>query len=124
VTVGRLVLVPVGDRALRVRDAPETLRRPTRKVARSGALLIGLAVGFAVAGFGNLLTSVATLTAAATLAIGVASRDVIGNLVSGVLLIADPRFNIGDWVEWDDRRGVIEDIASGGAGSGRSTASR
>jgi small-conductance mechanosensitive channel len=51
------------------------------------------------------------VAAALTLALGFASQDVISNLVGGVFLIGDPSFNIGDWIEWDDNAGVIEDIS-------------
>jgi small conductance mechanosensitive channel len=56
------------------------------------------------------------LAAALTLAVGFASRDIIGNLVGGVFIITDPKFNIGDWIEWDGgeenaNEGIIEDIS-------------
>jgi len=72
---------------------------------------LAVTIGFAVAGFGNLLSSLATIVAALTLAIGFASQDLIGNLVAGAFLIGDPKVKIGDWIEWNDNEGIIEDIS-------------
>ena len=109
--VGRIVVVPIVRRARRARTDEPTLAKPAQKAALALVVFVAFAVAFAVAGFGNLLTSLATIAAALTLAIGFASQDIIGNLVSGVFLISDPKLKIGDWVEWDGNAGVIEDIS-------------
>ena len=67
--------------------------KPARKLTLVGVGLLAVTVGFAVAGFGNLLSSIATVVAALTLAIGFASQDLIGNLVAGAFLIGDPKVN-------------------------------
>jgi small-conductance mechanosensitive channel len=108
---GRLLIERVVGRVLRAREVDPTLRKPALKVTRAGVVFLAVVVGLAVSGFGNLLTAAATLAAALTLALGFASQDVISNLVGGVFLIGDPSFNIGDWIEWDDNAGVIEDIS-------------
>jgi len=109
--LGKLVVGSSVRRILSAREVDETLRKPTRKVAGVGVVFVALAVAFAVAGFGNLLSSLATVVGALTLAIGFASQDLIGNLVGGAFLIADREVQIGDWVEWDGHVGVIEDIS-------------
>jgi small conductance mechanosensitive channel len=109
--VGRVVVLPVVTRLLDRRGVEPTLAKPARKLTLAGIVFIAVAIGFAIAGFGNLLTSLATVAAALTLAIGFASQDVIGNLVAGVFLISDPKIRIGDWVEWSDNKGIIEDIS-------------
>ncbi|MFB6204933.1 MAG: mechanosensitive ion channel family protein [Haloglomus sp.] len=109
--VGRIVVVPVVGRLLEARDVNPTLAKPAQKVTLAAVVFVAIAIGFAVAGFGNLLTSLATIAAALTLAVGFASQDVIANLVAGVFLISDPKIHIGDWVEWNDKKGVIEDIS-------------
>jgi small-conductance mechanosensitive channel len=63
---------------------------------------ITVAVAFGFAGYGNILTSLATIGAAATLAIGFALQDVLKNFVSGVFIYTDRPFRIGDWVEWNE----------------------
>lgn len=109
--LGRIVVLPIVTRLLEARNVQPTLAKPARKLTLAAVVFVAVAVGFAIAGFGNLLTSLATIAAALTLAIGFASQDVIGNLVAGVFLIADPKIRIGDWVEWDDKQGIIEDIS-------------
>jgi small-conductance mechanosensitive channel len=109
--VGRAVVVPIVKRALDARGVEPTIAKPAAKASLAAVVFVALAVAFAVAGFGNLLTSLATIAAALTLAIGFASQDIIGNLVSGVFLISDPKLKIGDWVEWNGNAGVIEDIS-------------
>jgi small conductance mechanosensitive channel len=104
-------VLPVVTRLLDRRGVEPTLAKPARKLTLAGIVFIAVAIGFAIAGFGNLLTSLATVAAALTLAIGFASQDVIGNLVAGVFLISDPKIRIGDWVEWSDNKGIIEDIS-------------
>lgn len=109
--LGKAVAVPLVTRVLRSRDVGPTLLKPARKVTLVLVGFAALALAFAVAGFGNLLASVATIAAALTLAIGFASQDLLGNLVAGVFLIGDPKIKIGDWVEWNDTVGVVEDIS-------------
>jgi len=79
-------------------------------------ILVGfvvVAVAFGFAGYGNILTSLATIGAAATLAIGFALQDVLKNFVSGVFIYTDRPFRIGDWVEWNEGTyaGVVQDIS-------------
>lgn len=73
-------------------------------------LLVAVLVAVAVAGFGHVLTGSAVIVAALTLTIGVAGQAVIGNLLSGLFLIADPDFNVDDWIAWSDGEGTVESI--------------
>jgi len=36
---------------------------------------------------------------------------VIGSLVSGIALVLDPDFNVGDYIEWPNGEGVVQSIA-------------
>lgn len=109
--LGRLVLVPAVVRVVARRnpDNPTVVEG----VQRFTVLLLGLvALGVAIvaAGFGHVLSGSALVIAAATLALGVAGQAVIGNLVSGLFLVADPEFNVRDWIRWADGEGVVETI--------------
>jgi small-conductance mechanosensitive channel len=73
-------------------------------------LLVALFVGAGAAGFGQVLQNSALVIAAGTLAIGVAGQTVIGSLVSGLALVADPEFNVGNYIEWADREGEVRSI--------------
>jgi small-conductance mechanosensitive channel len=74
-------------------------------------LFAGVTVAFGAAGYQGFLRSLATIAAAATLAIGFALQDVIKNFVAGVFIYTDKPFRIGDWIEWQGNSGVVEDIS-------------
>lgn len=95
--------------ARRNRQNPTVQEAITRYV-RLLVVLVGVLVGAVVAGFGQFLSDSALVVAAATLALGVAAQTVIGSLVSGLVLVMDPEFNVGDYIEWDDRGGVVQSI--------------
>ncbi len=109
--VGRSVVVRVLERLLGQRDVDVHARRPILKLGRYAVLFVAVTVAFGAAGFGNFLTSLATIAAAATLAIGFAMQDVIKNFVAGVFVFIEEPFRIGDWIEWDDHAGIVEDIS-------------
>jgi small-conductance mechanosensitive channel len=108
--VGRTLVRPGVERVLALREVEPTLERALQKVVGAAIVALAVAVGLAFAGFTRLLSASATIVAAVTLAVGIAAQDLIGNLVSGVFIVGDNRFNIGDWIEWDDRAGTIDDI--------------
>lgn len=113
--VGRIVVSPLVRRVLERRNLGSHARKPLMKITRFVVIFVALAVAFAVAGYGNLLTSVATIAAAATLAIGLALQNVIRNFVSGVLIYIEKPFRIDDWIEWAGNNGtysgIVEDIS-------------
>ncbi|MFC6726959.1 mechanosensitive ion channel family protein, partial [Halobium palmae] len=51
-----------------------------------------------------------TATRYGTLALGVAGQTVVGSLISGLVLVADPEFNVGDYIEWADGEGTVRSI--------------
>jgi len=110
-TVGRLSVIPLLSRVLSARDVDVHARRPLMKLARGILAFAAIAIAFGTAGFGSFLQSLATIAAAATLAIGFAMQDVIKNFVAGVFIFTDRPFRIGDWIEWDDHAGEVEDIS-------------
>ena len=109
--VGRTFVVPVLDRVLDARGLDTHAKRPLRKIANLVVVFAGVAVGFGLAGYGDFLQSLATIAAAATLAIGFAMQDVIKNFVAGIFIFTDKPFRIGDWIEWDGNSGIVEDIS-------------
>ncbi len=108
---GKIVIIPIVDRFLNRYGLEPHARRPLQKITTVIVVFIGLGIAFGAAGFGNLLQSVATIAAAATLAIGFALQDVIKNFVAGIFIFADRPFRIGDWIEWDGHSGIVEDIS-------------
>ena len=109
--LGRATIQPLVRRGLRARGVDRHASVPLLKLTRGILVFVAVAVAFQMAGFGNFLTSLATIAAAATLAIGFAMQDVIANFVAGVFIFTDKPFRIGDWIEWDGHSGVVEDIS-------------
>jgi len=109
--LGKTLVTPVVDRGLKSRNLDEHARQPLRKITNIFLVFVAVAVAFGFAGYGNFLQSLATIGAAATLAIGFAMQDVLKNFVAGVFIFTDKPFRIGDWIEWDGNSGVVEDIS-------------
>nr|WP_254266945.1 mechanosensitive ion channel family protein [Halorussus aquaticus] len=110
--VGRLTLIPLVGRFLDRRNLDSHAKKPLVKLTKFAVVFVAISVAFGFAQYGNFLTSLATIAAAATLAIGFAMQDVIKNFVAGVFIYTDKPFKIGDWVEWDggSYSGIVEDI--------------
>jgi len=109
--VDKLILLPLFGRMLTSRGLETHARRPLKKIAHIVMVFLAVSVAFGLAGFGNFLTSLATIAAAATLAVGFAMQDVLKNFVAGVFIFTDKPFKIGDWIEWEEYSGVVEDIS-------------
>ena len=106
-----VVIGPVVRRLFDRQGLDEHARRPLKKIVTFLVLFAGVTVAFGAAGYPGFLRSLATIAAAATLAVGFALQDVIKNFVAGVFIYTDKPFRIGDWVEWDGNSGVVEDIS-------------
>jgi len=109
--VGRIVLTPLFGRLLDRRGLDTHAKKPLQKLFNFVLFFVAITTAFGMAGFGNFLTALATIAAAATLAIGFALQDVIKNFVAGIFIYTDKPFRIGDWIEWGDSSGVVEDIS-------------
>lgn len=108
---GVFLLVPVLGRAIRHRNPKNTtLTQAMTGYFRLVVVIVGVLFGAVVAGYGRFIGDSAVVVAAATLALGVAGQTVIGSLVSGVVLVTDPEFNVGDYIEWGDRAGTVQTI--------------
>lgn len=109
--IGRFLIEPAVDRALGYRRVQRTLRTTVERLVHVAVVFVAVALAFNIAGFGSVFTATAQFAAALTIAIGFATRDVASNLASGAFIVADPTINVGDWIEWKDNSGVIEDIS-------------
>ena len=108
--LGRLVLIPLLQRAMKARGFTAALRGLATSAARALVLFAAIAVAFMGAGFPSFLTAAATLSGALALALGFAAQDLVGNFVAGVFIIKDEPFQVGDWIEWNDMSGRVEEI--------------
>ncbi|MFB6206693.1 MAG: mechanosensitive ion channel family protein [Haloglomus sp.] len=109
--LGRVLVTPLFGRILDRRDLDEHAKRPLKRVVGIVVIFVAITAAFGFAGFGNFLQSLATIAAAATLAIGFAMQDVLKNFVAGIFIYTDKPFRIGDWIEWDGNSGIVEDIS-------------
>ena len=109
--VGKRAVLPLLDRVLEARNLDRHAKTPIRKLVWIVYLFVAITAAFGVAGYNGFLRSLATIAAAATLAIGFAMQDVLKNFVAGVFIFVEKPFKIGDWIEWDGNSGVVEDIS-------------
>jgi small-conductance mechanosensitive channel len=108
---GRATVFPLSVRAVRSRNR----NNPTIQSATETYLAVLLAgaatvIGILAAGYGSVFAESALLIAALTFAVCTAGRDVPGSLVSGLFLVADPDFNVGDWIRWPGGEGTVEAV--------------
>jgi small-conductance mechanosensitive channel len=101
-TIRRLV-----DR--RNRNNP-TIREAISRYVRLTVIVLAVFIGASAAGYTRFLTNSALVVAAATVAVGIAGQEVIGSLVSGLALVVDPEFNVGDYIEWQGGEGTVRSI--------------
>jgi small-conductance mechanosensitive channel len=109
--VGWYLVEPSVSRGIRRRNRGNpTIQEAISRYLRLLSLVLGVAVGAATAGYDTLLLNSALVIAAATLAVGVAGQAVIGSIVSGVALVSDPEFNVGNYIKWSGGEGVVRSI--------------
>lgn len=108
--IGKAVFLPLINRLIERRDLDEHARRPLIRVSWFLILFVAVTLAFGIAGLGNFLIAFTGIAAAGTLALGFAMQNVIRNFVAGVFIYVDKPFRIGDWIEWNDRVGIVEDI--------------
>jgi len=109
--VGRLAVVPLATRIVSARNRNNpTIETATETYLRVAVIGFAILTGIVAAGYGRVLSDSAIVIAALTFALGIAGQQVFGSLVSGLFLVADPDFNVGDWIEWSGGEGTIEAV--------------
>ncbi|WP_424016823.1 mechanosensitive ion channel family protein [Halorientalis pallida] len=109
--VGQVVLAPVATRVVRSRNRNNpTIVSATETYLR--VFLIGFATitGIIAAGYGFVFSESAVIIAAITFVFGIAGQQVFGSLISGLFLVTDPDFNVGDWISWSGGEGTVEAV--------------
>lgn len=109
--VGRIFFIPLVTRLVKSRNRNNpTIETATETYLRVFLLGFGALVGLLAAGYGHVLSESAIIIAAITFAFGVAGQQVFGAFISGMFLVADSDFNVGDWIEWPGGEGTIEAV--------------
>jgi small-conductance mechanosensitive channel len=118
-----LLIATLLDRAFRaraVRAAAErtgisregaTRLRFVRRLIYAVIVLIGIAVALSgFTGISKLATSLLASGAIAAAVIGFAARQVLANLIAGIMLAVTQPIRVGDWVTFEGNYGVVEDV--------------
>jgi small-conductance mechanosensitive channel len=111
--VGRVLVIPPLLRLVRHRNANNpTLVTATETYLQLLVIAVATLSGLAAAGQLGFLagTDSAIIIAALAFAFSIVGQEVFGSLVSGFFLVADPDFNVGDFVAWPGGEGVIEAV--------------
>lgn len=109
--VGWMILEPAISRLVEKRNRNNpTLAEAISRYVRVSVLLVAVFVGLSAAGVTGFVGNSTLVIAAGMVALGVAGQSVIGSLVSGLALVTDPQFNIGDYIRWDDGEGEVTSI--------------
>ncbi len=84
----------------------QTILRGMQAAIVGGAVLTALS--FFGLGFGNIALSVGVFSAV----VGIILAPIIGNIISGVFILSEQPYEIGDMIEFDDTetKGFVEDI--------------
>jgi small-conductance mechanosensitive channel len=104
------------DRAFRRRrphldPTLDTRLRFVRRLVEAALLVIGIAIAISqFTALDRLAASILASGAIAAAAVGFAARQVLANVVAGVMLAVTQPIRIGDLVTLDDETGVVEDI--------------
>jgi small-conductance mechanosensitive channel len=94
-----------------LRAETDTRLRFVRRLLVAGVLLIGFAVALSqFTGLGRVAGSLLASSAIAAAIIGFAARQTLANLVAGIMLAITQPLRVGDWVTFEDRYGVVEDV--------------
>jgi len=108
ILVTRLLLMPA---------TRKTMSKRSKKASHSTENIIGLvgffltlALALQAGGFGNMLTVVGTIAAAATVGIGFGMRDQIASVIAGFFIYTDNPFLKGDYIKVNDIEGRVMEI--------------
>ncbi len=109
--IGRMFLIPLVTRFVGSRNQNNpTIQTATETYFRVAVVGFATLTGIIAAGYGNVLSDSAVIIAAITFGLSVAGQQVFGSLISGMFLVANPDFDVGDWIEWSDGNGTIESV--------------
>ena len=89
----------------------DTRLRFFRRLIYAGILLLGIAVAASqFTGISKLAASILASGALAAAIIGFAARQVLANVVAGIMLAITQPLRVGDWVTFEDNYGVVDDV--------------
>ncbi|GHU02508.1 hypothetical protein FACS1894186_7300 [Alphaproteobacteria bacterium] len=69
-----------------------------------------MAIGAAIAVLGVNFTNIAIIAGALSVGIGFGLQNIVNNLVSGIIILVEQPFQVGDWVIIDGQEGIVKKI--------------
>lgn len=105
----KAVLMPLSNRIYARKD--EKARHSIENLVGVLGLFITFTVALQAGSFGGLVSVLAAIGAAATVAVGFGMRDQVSNLTAGILIHLDNPFIKGDYIKIGDTEGVVKDIS-------------
>ena len=89
----------------------DTRLRFLRRLAYAVVITFFVAVALAqFTGFGEIAGSLLASGAIVAAIVGFAARTTLGNVIAGVMIALSQPVRVGDWVQFEDHYGVIEDV--------------
>jgi len=110
VLLTRAALMPAAGKVIKRRDGDIKAVHSFENIIGVAGLFVTFTVALQVANFGNLLTVLGTIAAAATVAVGFGMRDQISSLVAGIFIHTDNPYVKGDYIKVDEFEGVVRDV--------------
>ena len=80
------------------------------KLVMTRLILIVMGFLLAIAASGLPIDKITIVLGALSVGIGLGLQSIVNNFVSGIILIFERPFEIGDYVELDNKKGIIRDI--------------
>ncbi|WP_416841359.1 mechanosensitive ion channel family protein [Haloferax sp. DFSO52] len=108
--IARYGIVRYIIRTMQRRAFDPSITSLVRLIGAIASAILSFGLAFAIAGFGSFLTAMSAVSGAVVIAVGLAANDLIGNLLAGLYIINEKLFIVGDWIEWDDKQGRVEQI--------------
>lgn len=104
--LGRMASASIKRTLLNKReDIQESALILVERITRITVVTIGITIAFTINGL-----NMTTVLGALSLGIGFALKDIIGNFISGVIMLSQNRVNIGDFIKIGDILGTIVNI--------------
>lgn len=110
VVIGRVAVRPLATRAMTKATVDPTLRSALTNVLNVVLAALALAVGLVAAGFGAVLASLLTTSGAVAIIVAFVAREPLAAVAAGFFILGEKPFGIGDWIQWEDNEGIVEDI--------------
>ncbi len=97
----------VGRAVLRT-QAPPNVRLFLERMTQLGVLIVGALFAFAILGLD--ITALASFLGLVSVALSLSLQDILRGMVTGLYLLIERPFQVGDTVEVTGKTGVVEDV--------------